>query len=252
MVVFGIVALVMTGVGLTIVGLVAGAAAGVVVSVSAWLGGTSVILRSLGAHRVDEEEVPRAHNLVEGLCASMGLPVPAIWMVEEQARDALALGRGHRTAALVLTTGLAETLDPVALEGVIAHELTHVKRCDISPATVSAAVLLPFALFVPAVGGLVHRLAGRGREFHTDRLAVGVTRYPPGLRDALSAMTEGPLPRLGSSLANGAVARATRWLWTIALPEPARSRPTAAWNDPDRAVGELDAVVVRIAALDEW
>lgn len=249
---FGVVALALAATGLVIVGLVAGAAAGAVVSLSVWLGATSVLLRSMRARRVDEEDVPRAYNLVEGLCVTMGLPVPAIWVVDDEARDALALGGGHRTAALVLTTGLADALDPVALEGLLAHELTHIKRCDIAPATVAAAVLLPWAVFVPGVGSLVHFLAGRGREFHTDRLAVGVTRYPPGLRDALSAIVEGPVPPAGSALSNRAGARATRWLWTVALPGPARPPVTPGWTDREQVVGDLDSAAVRIAALDEW
>lgn len=249
---FAVLAAALAGAGLVVVGLVAGAAAGAVVSFSVWLGATSVLLRSLRAREAEDDDVPRAYNLVEGLCATMGLPLPAIWVLDDPALDALALGRGPRTAALVLTTGLSESLDPVALEGVIAHELTHVKNCDIAPATVSAALFLPLAVLVPGLGRAVHALAGRGREFHTDRLAVGVTRYPPGLRDALSAMIEGPLPAPGSALSNRPGARVTRWLWTVALPAPARSPGTTGWTDPQHVVGELDAAAVRIAALDEW
>jgi len=107
-------------------------------------------------------------------------------------------------------------------------------------------VLLPLARLLP-VAELVHTLAGRGREFSTDRLAVSVTRYPPGLRDALVLMAEGPAPAPSSPLAEGGVARATRWLWTVALPDTPHS--TALRSG---AVGELDAPAVRIAALDEW
>jgi Zn-dependent protease with chaperone function len=227
-VLFGIVALVLTGVGMALVGLVAGAVAGVLLSTIVWLGSAPLLLRSLRAIRTDDEDLPRAHNLVEGLCASMGLPRPAIWLVEDEVRDALALGRGPRAAALVLTSGLADTLDPVAMEGVLAHELTHIKRCDIASATVSAALLMPLATFVPGMGVLVHRLAGRGREFHTDRLAVRVTRYPPGLRDALSAMIAGPPPRTHSPLYRSAVARTTRWLWTVSLPVAGSTAPADA------------------------
>jgi hypothetical protein len=130
------------------------------------------------------------------------------------------------------------------MEGVLAHELTHVKRCDIAPATMSAALLVPWAVFLPGMGALVHRVAGHGREFDADRFAVAVTRYPPGLREALSEMVSGPLPRPRSVLAGSAVARTTRWLWTVALP--------VADAATSQLVDELDAAPVRIAALDEW
>lgn len=226
-VVFGLIALVLTALGESLIGLIAGAVAGVLVSTAVVLSASKLLLRSLRARRVDEDDVPRTYNLVEGLCATMGLPLPAMWLVDDETLDALAIGRGHRTAALVLTTGLADSLDPVALEGVLAHELTHIKRCDIAPATVSAGMLLPLAFFIPGTSGLVHRLAGRGREFQTDRLAVAVTRYPPGLREALAAMVLGPAPGARSPLSGRAVARATRWLWTVALPDGATARSGA-------------------------
>ena len=134
---------------------------------------------------------PAAENLVDGLCATMGLESPDILVIDEWSRQALALGRQSGAAVLVVTSGLLESLDPVYLEGVLAHELVHVKRADIAPATMAAAMLLPVAPFFP-VSGLVHALAGRGREFRTDRLAVAVTRFPPGLRDALVAHGRGP------------------------------------------------------------
>jgi len=243
-IVFGVVALVLSGAGEPLVGLVAGAAAGAVLWAVVWLGASSFVLRSLHARRADEKDLPSACNLVEGLCASMGLRLPAMWVVEDQVRDALAVGRGPRTAGLVLTSGLADALDPVAMEGVLAHELTHIKRCDIAPATMTAALLVPLAVFLPGTGALVHRVAGRAREFDADRLAVTVTRYPPGLREALSEMVSGPPPSPRSRLAGSAVARATRWLWTVELPVAATTS--------SRVVGELDAVPVRIAALDEW
>jgi Zn-dependent protease with chaperone function len=245
--VFGIVALSLTATGDRVAGLVAGAAAGVAVSLSLLLGGTRTVLRALRARLTDEDDLPRAHNLVEGLCASMGLRLPSIWVVDDDARDAIAFGAGSRTAALVLTSGVADTLDPVALEGLLAHELTHIKRLDIAPATAAAALFLPFASLLPGVSSVVHRLAGRGRELRTDRLAVGVTRYPPGLREALAQLSSGPRPSNGSPLARRGVSRATRWLWTVALPSD-----SAVAGRAEDLEGELDAVDVRIAALDEW
>jgi len=231
--------------GGALVGVVVGVVVGLVMWTAAWRRATGIVLRSLGVRDGDDAELARADNLVDGLCASMGVELPDIAVIDDDARQALAVGRKPAAATLVVTTGLLESLDPVALEGVLAHELVHIKRGDIAPATVAAAVLLPFSAVLP-VSGAVHSLAGRGRELRTDTLAVAVTRYPPGLRDALVAMVEGPAPRAGSPLERGPVARTTRWLWTVALPETPDGPPMRAG-----AVGDLDAPAARVAALDE-
>jgi Zn-dependent protease with chaperone function len=263
-VLFAVVTVVLSAAHQPVLGLVVGAIAGVAVSTALLLGAATALLHALGARRADEDDVPGPYNLIDGLCASMGLNPPSIWLVEDETLDALSLGRGPRTAALVLTTGLVGSLDPVALEGVLAHELAHVKRCDIAPATVAAALLLPFGA-LGVGGGTVHRLAGRGREFRTDQAAVAVTRYPPGMREALSRMVSGPAPRARSSLSGRAAAEATRWLWTVALREPSSAdydpgslRPEGPLVEAEPAVrtrgtsvGELDSADVRIAALDE-
>ena len=245
-VVFVVVALSCVIAGLDIVGAVAGIAAGLAVWLTVWHAATDFVVHALGARPGTEDELARADNLVDGLCATMGVEPPDILVVDEGSRHALALGRKSGAAVLVVTSGLLEALDPVSLEGVLAHELVHVKRADIAPATMAVAVLLPVASFFP-VAGLVHSLAGRGREFRTDRLAVAVTRFPPGLRDALVLMAEGPAPLPPSSLARRGVARTTRWLWTVALPD-------TAGGDVMRSdlVGELDAPALRVSSLAEW
>lgn len=200
-----------------------------------WRAGPGLVLRRLGARPADEDLHPRAFTVAEGLCATMGLEVPALWVTDDDRLDALAVGRHPRRSAIVLTSGLATSFDPVALEAVLAHELTHVKRGDVLPATVLAVLALPLA-GLDGVGDLVHRLVGRGREFATDQSAVALTRYPPGLRDALADMagsvTAGPANR---------IERVTRWLWMAPLGA----------EEPGALVGELDAASVRVAALDE-
>jgi Zn-dependent protease with chaperone function len=168
-------------------------------------------------------------------------------VVEDDVRAAITIGRRRDDAILVVTSGLVELLDPVQLEGVLAHELVHVKCADIVPATMAAAVTLPLVTVFPGMTNLVHVLAGRGREFRTDALAVRVTRYPPGLREALALMVDGPRPRPPSPLAGRGVAHATRWLWTVSLTDEAGLRPSQGG-----VVGGLDDASVRIAALDEW
>jgi Zn-dependent protease with chaperone function len=232
-----------------VVGVVAGAVAGLAWWIVTLLGGRRVLLRALGAHEPDEGTIARAENLVDGLCATMGLVAPEMLVVDDPSCNAMAVGWRPGDAALVVTSGLLSSLGPVSLEGVLAHELAHIKRGDIAPATVAAAVLLPLAAVTPAAAVVVHRWAGIGREFRADAVAVGVTRFPPGLRDALATMVEGPVPVAPSPLADSAVARATRWLWAVALPSP--ETVGADVPEVDLLTGQLDAPVVRIAALDE-
>lgn len=229
-----------------IVGVVVGVVVGIVVSVGTWWSATGLLVRALHAEPADEDDYARVFNQVDGLCASLGLVPPTVCVVEDDARDALVLGRRRREAVLVVTSGLADCLDPVQLEGVLAHELVHVKCADIVPATMAAAVALPLVTVLPGMANLVHALAGRGREFRTDQRAVSVTRYPPGLRQALALMVDGPASGPSSVLTGRGVAQVTRWLWTVSLPDGGVGR-----RSQGNAAGELDDVAVRISALDE-
>jgi heat shock protein HtpX len=242
-----IVAVVLLALVDLVVGLVAGVVLGVAVAVGTWWAATPVLLRALRAEPADEDDYARVFNQVEGLCATMGLALPTICVVEDDVLEALVLGRRRRAAVLVVTSGLADSLDPVQLEGVLAHELVHVKCADIVPATMAAAVALPVVTVLPGMANLVHGLSGRGREFRTDQLAVSVTRYPPGLRQALALMIEGPVPQPSSALAGRGVALVSRWLWTVSLPDASGAR-----RSQGGAAGGLDDPAVRIAALDEW
>jgi heat shock protein HtpX len=230
-----------------IVAVVAGVLVAVALAMVTWRAATPALIRALHAEPADEDDDARVFNQVEGLCASMGLVPPAVYVVDEEALGAVTFGRRRRLAVLVVTSGLVDVLDPVQLEGVLAHELVHVKCADIVPATMAAAVALPLVAVMPGAAGLVHTLAGRGREFRTDQRAVSVTRYPPGLRDALALMVDGPVPSPSSPLSGRGVALVTRWLWTVSLPDPAGGRRSGGG-----VAGELDAADVRISALDEW
>jgi heat shock protein HtpX len=242
-----VVAVVLVALVGPVVGVVVGLVLGIVVAIGTWWGATPMLVRALHAEPADEDDHARVFNQVEGLCATMGLVLPAVCVVEDDARDALVIGRRRRVAFLIVTTGLVDSLDPVQLEGVLAHELVHVKCADIVPATMAAAVVLPFVNLLPGTANLVHTLAGRGREFRTDQRAVRVTRYPPGLRDALALMADGPMAHSPSPLAGRGISRVTRWLWTVSLADPDGGRPSAGG-----VAGGLDDAAVRISALDEW
>ena len=95
-----------------------------------WRLAPSVALSRIGAVPIDEHDEPRLCNVTEGLCATFGLSMPSLYVLDDDVPNACALGRDARRSVLVVTTGLLRRLDPIELEGVIAHELAHVKRGD--------------------------------------------------------------------------------------------------------------------------
>ena len=92
------------------------------------------------------EEYPRLHNLVEGLCIAGGLPKPRIYVVDDPSPNAFATGRNPRHAAIAVTTGLLQRMNRVELEGVLAHELSHIKNYDILVSTLAVTLVGVIAL----------------------------------------------------------------------------------------------------------
>jgi len=210
-----------------------------------WRGSQGAVLRSVGALPSDEWEHPRLHNLVDGLCATMGLPRPAIWVVASPVPNAMAVGRDPRTASLVVTSGLEQSMSLVELEGVLAHELVHIKRRDTVVAAVAVAAVGPLVPFIglERASDRVHSLVGRGREFSADRRAARVVRYPPGITSALDAMAVGVGAGAPWPPGTGRLAPLTRWLWI----DPMAGAPAG-----EPIEGNLDDTRVRAAswALD--
>src|SRR5918995_5716343 len=89
------------------------------------------------AHPADPEQYRRLYNLVEGLCIAGGLPQPGVYIVDDPAPNAFATGRNPQHAAIAVTTGLLEKMNRVELEGVLAHELSHIKNYDILVSTLA-------------------------------------------------------------------------------------------------------------------
>lgn len=181
-----------------------------------------LVVGMTGARPVGKAEAPELYNIVENLCITAGLPVPKVYIVEDTAPNAFATGRNPEHAVVAVTTGLLRILDRSELEGVIAHELSHVGNRDMLVSTV-AVVLAGFvailsdilmrsmvwgggdrdskagALFIvlgiigivlaPIAAQLIHLAISRKREYLADASGALLTRYPEGLARALEKIS---------------------------------------------------------------
>lgn len=233
-------------IGLGIVGVAIAVVLALGSGVASWWGSDRVALRMSRAVPADPTDHARLNNLVEGLCIASGLPKPRIYVIDDAAPNAFATGRDPRHATIAVTTGLLDRLTRVELEGVLAHELSHIKNDDILLATVAVTCVglvtiladigirflwwnggrtgrddrdgargpglilagLGFALliFAPVVARLLQFALSRRRETLADVSGIEMTRYPPGLISALEKLRDDTTVVHASS-------RATAHLW---------------------------------------
>jgi heat shock protein HtpX len=182
-----------------------------------------MILRSMGAKIVTENEEPELHQIVSRLCANANLPMPRIAVVKTSMPNAFATGRNQKNAVVAVTTGIMERLDNNELEAVLAHELSHVKNRDMMVMTIAtflssmAQILvqwLPFigggsrdrdsgsnfivlflvSLVVWIVSFILIRTLSRYREFAADRGAAILTGQPSHLVSALKKISGFKIP----------------------------------------------------------
>ena len=201
--------------------------AGVTAIMSYWKA-DAIALAVSRAHPADPQQYRRLYNLVEGLCIASGLPQPRVYVVDDPAPNAFATGRNPQNAAIAVTTGLLDKLNRVELEGVIAHELAHIKNYDILVSTLAVTLvgavalitdmsirmmwwnggrsrrdgdqgdhgnplaILGFALLIvaPIVAKAMQAAISRKRETLADISACQLTRYPPGLISALEKLRD--------------------------------------------------------------
>ena len=202
------------------------------------------------AEPADPQTYRRLYNLVEGLCIAGGLPQPKIYIVDDPAPNAFATGRNPQHASIAVTTGLLHLMNRVELEGVLAHELSHIKNYDVLVSTLAVTMvgavavvsdvvirmmwwnggrtrregdrndgnnplaLLGFVLLLvaPIIGKVLQLAVSRRRESLADVSAVMLTRYPPGLISALEKL------KADNTITHSA-SRATAHLW-IEQPVP--------------------------------
>ncbi|HVF32260.1 MAG TPA: M48 family metalloprotease [Acidimicrobiales bacterium] len=176
--------LVLAVLGHPFVGLLAGVAVATGVVAVAVTRAEATALAKAGAVPADPRDHARFHNVVEGLSVAAGVPKPALHVIDDDALNALTVGRDARHASLAVTTGLLRALSRIELEGVLAHELSHVRHLDILPSTLAVGLLGPVA------PGLIPRVVEPRREDLADVTGVSLTRYPPGLISALEKVRD--------------------------------------------------------------
>ena len=188
------------------IGLIAAAVLSVLLSWISYVNGDRVVLRLSRARLVSAQEEPRLHNIVEGLATSLGFEKPSVYVVNDVALNAFATGRDPAHAAVAVTRGLLDAMNRVELEGVIAHELSHVKNRDTLVMGMAVTLIgLPSTLF-PFFAPIMRAAVGRRREFYADVNGVQLTRFPPGLISALEKLK-------GNHAASRALVRATEPMW---------------------------------------
>lgn len=196
-VVVGLLALLVLG---PVVGLVVFVAVSAAGAAACWLAAGAIVLRLVGGSPpLPSDRGPaRLANLVESVALAVGIPEPALRVLEDPAANALVTGRDPRRATLVVTSGLLDRLDRLALEAVVAQQLSLIRDGSTLRRDVAAAVLGTSGQLVPQLGRLARRAAA---EQGADVAAVTVTRYPPGLLSALEAVAAGPEVRSSPAVA---------------------------------------------------
>lgn len=183
-----------------------------------------IVLAVSRARPVTKEEYPYLYNVVEGLTIAAGLPMPRCYVIDDTAPNAFASGRNPKNSVIVVTEGLLKKLDRAELEGVVAHEMSHIKNYDVlvqtlavvmvgvavllsdwilrsffwgggrrrsrekgggNAAVILIAVGLVLAVLSPMIAQLIRLAVSRKREFLADASGALLTRYPPGLASAL-------------------------------------------------------------------
>ncbi len=200
-----------------------------IMTLISYYSGDKIALFSAGAKGpITQNDNPYVYRLVENLCLTVGLPIPKIYVIPDPAMNAFACGRDPKHSSIALTQGIIDNLENEELEGVIAHELSHIKNYDIRLATVIIVLVgavsllsdwlwrgrihssnsnsrnsmsgilfivgLIFAILSPLIAKLIQLAVSRKREFLADASGALMTRYPEGLAKALEKISLSNIP----------------------------------------------------------
>ena len=195
--------------------------------------GDSLIVASVGAKKLEKKDSPFIFNVVEGLAIASNIPVPEIYILNDDAPNAFATGRDSKHAKVVLTSGLIKNMNREELEGVLAHEISHIANYDILFMMISIALvstvfllsriilqslryggvsrrnrnngggvlllLIAMSILSPIIALIIRFAISRKREYLADANGAKLTRYPKGLADALKKIKEMNLPTKSSN-----------------------------------------------------
>lgn len=213
----------------------------IIQSVTAYWFSDSIVLGMSGAKPIERSDNPELYRIVENLCIAAGLPTPKIYIINQAQPNAFATGRDKNHAVVAVTQGLLNRLDKPELEGVIAHELSHIGNRDMLLGTVIVVLVgvitfmanmflrvsfwgggrrrsndrdsiagvlfvlgIVAAILAPIAATLIQLAISRKREFLADADGALLTRYPEGLANALRKISSdpNPLPGAGNSTAH--------------------------------------------------
>jgi heat shock protein HtpX len=184
-------------------------------NVFAWWNSDKVVLRMHNARPIGPEDAPRLYAMTEALAKRAGLPMPALYVIEEDQPNAFATGRSPERAAVAVNTGLLTRLSEREVAGVIAHELAHIRNRDTLIMTVTATIagaismlaqfgyffrggsgesrpnpiaMLAMLILAPLGAAIVQMAISRSREYEADRVGAMITGDPLGLASALVSL----------------------------------------------------------------
>lgn len=231
----------------------------VVMAFSSYWYSDKLVLKMARARPIKKEDNAELYRLVENLSITAGLPLPKIYIINERQPNAFATGRDPKHAVIAVSQGLLEKLEKVELEGVIAHELSHINNRDILLGTVIVVLVgiiallsdlflrmsffrgrrreggrlmliigVAAAVLAPLVAYLMRMAISRKREFLADASGALLTRYPEGLARALKKISDDPAPMRSAKnatahlyIANPFRGKArTNWLTKLFLTHP--------------------------------
>ncbi|QGG97130.1 M48 family metalloprotease [Actinomarinicola tropica] len=267
-----------------VVGVVIGVVVACAMTFSAYWSSDKVALAATRAQPASIEQFGQLHNIVEGLSIAAGIPKPRVYVVDDPAPNAFATGRDPDHAAIAVTTGLLRLMNRTELEGVIAHELSHVRNYDIRVSTIAVATagaiaiiadifwrmmwfggarrrgndnggnpialigLIIVIVLAPVAATLIKAAVSRRREALADATAVELTRYPTGLRQALEKLATNTSVVQHTS-------HATAHLWIESPLERGRENQSSKLNslfDTHPPLAERIAALRELEGIDAW